>query len=199
MLTYDVMEPTFADRETWSLPQVLRHRVETNGDSIYLDVPFEGVRYTYREMLELAQRVGSGLLGDGAERGDRVLIMAPNCSQYILTWFGTAFSGLIEVPINTAYRGAFLEHQVRTVGPTAAVIHADYAERFVESQEACKTIRRFYLLGPDDAREVAAKTLQAAGWESAPFEALTSARKVALQEPGPREQASVFFTSGTTG
>ena len=34
-------------------------------------------------------------------------------------------AGLVEVPINTAYRGSFLEHQVSTVAPTAAVIEVE--------------------------------------------------------------------------
>src|SRR4051794_8714965 len=112
--TYRDLRPTFADRETWSLPWILRHRAATHGDRTYLDVPGEGLRLTFAETLARAEAIASGLLAGGGEPGDRVLIMAPNRSEVILGWFGAALAGMVEVPINTAYSGSFLEHQVGT-------------------------------------------------------------------------------------
>lgn len=41
--------------------------------------------------------------------------MRANSSQFVRTWIGTATSGLVEVPINTAYEHDFLAHQVRSM------------------------------------------------------------------------------------
>jgi crotonobetaine/carnitine-CoA ligase len=195
--TYQDLAPTFDDRTAWTTPHVLRQRAETHGDRIYLDCPEEGLTWTYRETLTAAERIGSKLLASGGEPGDRVLIMLPNSSMFIRTWLGSAMAGMVEVPINNAYRGQFLEHQTSTVEPRFAVVDAEYAERFVESQEACSTIERFWVAGPDQAAGVA--TLRAAGWEVAAWDDLEDSEIGELPEVRPQDLASIFFTSGTTG
>src|SRR3954447_24453760 len=112
--TYRDLRPTFEDPAAWSLPWILRRRAATHGARAYLDVPGEDLVLTYAETLRRAEAVASGLLTLGGAPGDRVLIMAPNRSEVILSWFGAALAGMVEVPINTAYAGSFLEHQVRT-------------------------------------------------------------------------------------
>ncbi|MFZ4515118.1 MAG: AMP-binding protein [Acidimicrobiia bacterium] len=198
-MTYRDQRNVFAERSDWNLPHVLRTRAQSHADQVYLDVPFENVRYSYAETLAIAERIGSGLLADGCVAGDRILIMAPNGSAYILGWFGSALAGMAEVPINNAYRGAFLEHQVRTTAPAAAIIHTDYVERFVESADACRCIQRFYLVGAAEAIAPAAAQLAQAGFAAGPFSALLDAPAGPLPSPRMQDLASVFFTSGTTG
>ena len=202
--TFDQYRPTFADRRSWNAPDVLRHRAQTHGDRIYLDVPSEGVAYSYAETLELAESVAGGLLAAGAVPGDRLLIMLPNCSAYVLAWLGSSLAAMVEVPINTAYRGTFLEHQASTVAPTLALIHPDYAPRFAESAEAVATVQRFYLAGGEaDARAAAAATLSHAGFGVSDWEELLqpAAHRTGAELPQVRHSdlASIFFTSGTTG
>ena len=200
MKTYGSLLTTFDDPATWDLPRVLRHRATTHGDRVYLDVPTEGLVLTYAEVLDRAETVARSLLAV-AEPGDRVLLMAANSSAYVLTWFGSALAGMVEVPINTAYRGAFLEHQVGTVAPRVALIDAEHAERFVESRDACSAIERFYVLG-DDAEVAQARELLADhGWPSEPFAALLAPAggPTGLPDVAASDLAAVFFTSGTTG
>lgn len=199
MQTYTDQRNVFPDRNDWTLPNVLRTRTAQAPDKVCLDIPFQGVRYTYAETLDLAERIGSGLLTAGGQPGDRVLIMSPNCDAYLLGWYGAALAGMAEVPINNSYRGAFLEHQVRTTAPSAAILHTDYAERFVESREACASIARIYLVGDNADIEQASAVLAGAGYAVAAFDSLRSAEKVELPTPRTQDLASVFFTSGTTG
>ena len=147
---YDEYAPSDADRTDWSSPQVLRDRAERHPDKVYLDVPWAGESFTYGETLELAERVGSAMAAKGAAPGDRVLIMIPNSSAYILGWLGSAMAGLAEVPINTAYRGSFLAHQVRTTEPVLAVIAPAYVERFLDVPDAVASVSHFWLVGGDD-------------------------------------------------
>lgn len=191
--------PTDAEQGDWTLPKVLRSRAARTPDKVYMSAPTWDVRLTYAQMLDLAERIGSAFLTRGHLPGDRLVLMMPNHPDYIHAWFGSALAGMVEVPINTAYRGVFLEHQVRTVEPSAAVIVPEYAERFVESRQECRSIRRFYLVG--DTTEVAEAIVQltAAGFEAEPFEALKSADVVELPDPDYRDLGGIFFTSGTTG
>lgn len=202
--SYNQYRPTFTDRHRWNSPDVLRNRAATHGERTYLDVPSTGETYTYAETLELAERVARNLLGAGAIPGDRLLIMLPNCSAYILAWLGSSLARMAKVPINTAYRGSFLEHQARTVSPRMALIDPAFAERFAESAEAVRAVERFYLAGGTaDERALASGTLRDAGfavsgWEEL-LEEVPTGGAVDLPPVRHSDLGSVFFTSGTTG
>ncbi|WP_420620018.1 AMP-binding protein [Candidatus Poriferisocius sp.] len=196
---YDEYSPTYPDRASWSSPRVLRDRAARHPDRTYLDVPWSGESYTFAETLDLAERVGSGMLAAGAQPGDRVLIMIPNCSAYILAWLGSSVAGLVEVPINTAYRGSFLAHQVRTTEPVLAVIAPEFVERIVDVPDAVTSIRHYFVVGDDAAVAAGISQLEAAGYEASQWASLLTAARAELPDVEARDLASVFFTSGTTG
>ena len=196
--TYRDLRPTFAEQAKWNLPWILRHRAETHGDRTYLDAPAEGLRLTYAETLDQARAVACGLLARG-DPGDRVLVMSSNRSEVILAWFGASLAGMVEVPINTAYSGSFLEHQVRTTRPRVAVIEHGFAERFVERGNAYASLERFHVLGSESERDPAIAALRAAGYEAEPWDDLSAHEPVELPEVTAEQLASIFFTSGTTG
>jgi len=199
MRTYRDLRLTYPDRATWTLPAVLRDRAATHAEAVYLDVPDEGKTLTYAATLDLAERVGGALLADGCAPGDRVLIMAANGLEYLLAWFGAAVAGLVEVPINTAYRGTFLEHQVRTVDARAAVVDPEYVEHLLDL-EVTRRIRAFYVTGDGPAAAAAVAALRDSGLAAAPFAALTAAdRPVELPAVAASDLAAILFTSGTTG
>ncbi len=196
---YEQLPPTFPDRRDWSVPTILRERARTHADAVYLDVPDAGVRMTFGETLASAERIATALLAAGGKAGDRVLIMAPNCTEYILAWYGTACAGMAEVPINTAYVGSFLEHQVRTVAPRVGVIAPEFAERFVGGEGAYASIERFYVLGGGADTDAAIALLGGAGYGAAPFTELAAGAAAELPEVRYTDLGAVFFTSGTTG
>jgi len=199
MRIYRDLHPTFSDRACWNLPWILRERARTHGDRPYLDVPFQGHRSTYAETLGTAEAVAAALLADGGEPGDRVVLMMPNCAEVILTWFGCALAGMVEVPINTAYCGTFLEHQVRTAQPRVAVVDAALAERFLDGVDAFASIERFYVTGSECDRADALATMRRAGFDARRWEELLEGGDAELPEVRSHDLASIFFTSGTTG
>tara|TARA_B100001996_G_scaffold115149_1_gene87147 strand:- start:1386 stop:3050 length:1665 start_codon:yes stop_codon:yes gene_type:complete len=196
---YDEYAPTFPSRLDWSSPTVLRERVRRHPEKTYLEVPWANESYTYAETLDTAERVGSGMLAAGATLGDRVLIMIPNCSAYIFAWLGSSISGLVEVPINTAYRGAFLAHQVSTTTPSIAVISPEYVERIHDVSESFETVKHFFLVGDDDEIEKALPALHEMNKSASSWKDLLSSAKVPLPNVKHSDLGSIFFTSGTTG
>jgi crotonobetaine/carnitine-CoA ligase len=199
-ITYDEFMPTIADRREWTLPHILALRASSHRDSIYLDMPDAGLSYTFGEVYDIAVAIGSGLLTRGHEPGDRIVIMLPNRPEYIFGWLGAGIAGMAEVPINNAYQGSFFEHQIGTVAPTGAITDVSFAERFVESAQACSSIRNIFVVGDDQVQ--LAKTIRKltdAGYMAEPFSALLASRPAELPKVHARDLASVFFTSGTTG
>jgi crotonobetaine/carnitine-CoA ligase len=196
--TYTGLTVPFTDPNDWTLAKVLRQQAAARPDAIYLDAPEEGQTWTYAEVLRLSENVAQSLLHAGAERGDRVLIQAVNSSQLLFTWFAAALSGMVEVPINTAYEFDFLSHQIRTADPRTAVIDDVFAQRFADIADDCTGIKTFWVIDTGEL-DGALKTLRDRGWAAEPFESLTAGADVELIEPGARELGAIFFTSGTTG
>jgi carnitine-CoA ligase len=178
---------------------VLRKRAKSHGDRVFLEFPETGESYSFSQTLRLSEYVAGNLLRAGAEPGDRVLVMAPNCTGYVFAWFGANLAGMVEVPINNAYRGSYLEHQVKMTAPRLAIIHSEFADRFIESREACGSILGFYILGGAKDTTDAIARLSRAGWKAEPFSALLNENTIDLPSGAAGRLANIFFTSGTTG
>jgi crotonobetaine/carnitine-CoA ligase len=148
-------------------------------------------------MLEVASRIGSGLLRRGHRKGDRLAIILDNRPEYILAWMGAAMAGIAEVPVNTAYRGTFLAHQIATVAPSAVVLSSDVVERILELGDAGSSIDKVYVVGDLSADDV--DRLKEIGIGAEEFSVLLRADPEPLPAVDAKDLASVFFTSGTTG
>ena len=195
---YRDLKPVFTDRRDWTLPTVLRHWARRQPEAEWLYTPEENASFTYGQMLATAEDVARHLLAAGAEKGDRVVVVAANSSRFVHTWFGCSFAGQVFVPINTAYTGEFLAHQVRTVGPRFAVVDDVFAERFVQIERDARTIERFWVIDTGRAQE-ALSALTAAGWDARPWDELRTGGDATLPTVEPSDLAAVLFTSGTTG
>jgi len=184
--------------ERWSLATVLRAHVAERPHATVLVCPEEGEEWTYAEALRDAEAITGSWYAAGAQAGDRVLIMAVNSSQLVRSWFATAVSGLVEVPINTAYEGEFLRHQTQTVRPRWAVIDDVFAERFVAIAEHARDVERFWVIDTGQV-DKAVSLLRGNGWRADRWDDLVTAEPLVLPDPAPTSLASIFFTSGTTG
>ena len=85
-------------------------------DSLALVSRHQGIYLTWAELNEQANRIISGLLERGFQKGDRIGIWAPNCAEWVVTQFATAKAGLILVTINPAYRLSEVEYALNKVG-----------------------------------------------------------------------------------
>ena len=173
MRTYTDLVPAFADQGDWTLSTVLRHHADRRPDAVFLDLPEEGLTLTYAESLAQAESIADRLAEAGAAPGDRVLVMAANSSQFLRTWLGTGVGGTIEVPINTAYEGMFLEHQMTVAAPRWAVIDDVQAAKFPAVGDPARVIEKFWVVDTG-SRDEAIATLTGAGWAAAPWEELAA-------------------------
>lgn len=55
-------------------------------------------RWTYGELDDAVRRVAAGLLAEGFEPGERLMIRMPNTSDYALMFFGALAAGLVPLP-----------------------------------------------------------------------------------------------------
>jgi len=90
--------------------------VARHGANEALVVPFQNVRWTYRELGARVDATARALIALGVERGDRVGIWSTNRVEWTLTQFATSKLGAILVNINPAYRAAELEYALNQSG-----------------------------------------------------------------------------------
>ena len=84
-------------------------------------VIYLGTRYTYRKLKDLAESFAAGLLDNGLQSGQRVVIYVPNSIQWVVAWLGIQRAGGVCVPITPIYTPQDLEYIVNDSGAEAIV------------------------------------------------------------------------------
>ncbi|GGO75005.1 AMP-binding protein [Nocardioides deserti] len=197
--TYDDLEPTDPDWTRWTGAHVIRHQARKRGDEVFLIAPEEERELTFAQVEDLADRTAGGLRQAGATPGDRVVIMARNSSAFVVSWFATAVGDLVEAPVNTAYEGEFLRHQVQLVDARWVILDDEFADRFVALRDSLTDVEGFWVIDSVGDVASAVERLRAAGWRAEPWDALPTSERLDGPEPDARDLTAVFFTSGTTG
>jgi acyl-CoA synthetase (AMP-forming)/AMP-acid ligase II/acyl carrier protein len=95
---------------------VLVHQADRQPDAIhahfYADEG-DGGTLTYRELMNGARRVASGLIREGVQPGESVALMLPSGRDYFLTFFGSLLIGAVPVPVYPPARLAQLDAHLR--------------------------------------------------------------------------------------
>ena len=167
-------------------------------DSLALVSRHQGICWTWAELDEQADRIISGLLERGFQKGDRIGIWAPNCAEWVVTQFATAKAGLILVTINPAYRLSEVEYALNKVGCVGLITAvsfktSDYVGMLRELGPAkLPNLRLMVTLG--EAAHEGFVTWADLG--IAPDAARLAAVAATLDRNDP---INIQFTSGTTG
>jgi acyl-coenzyme A synthetase/AMP-(fatty) acid ligase len=85
---------------------------------------FNGMRVTYRQLDDAANRAGWALRAAGCRSGDRVLVAIPDSPQCVAALFGALKIGAVIVPISVDVRAEDLESYVAEIEPTLIIAHA---------------------------------------------------------------------------
>jgi crotonobetaine/carnitine-CoA ligase len=183
--------PTRAD---CVLRDLLRARAEAEPDRVFA-VFADGDEWTFRETAERSWRCAGGYLQLGLEQREPLAAWLPNGKDALVAWFGAAAAGLTYVPLNTAYRGALLEHAMNVLRTRVLVAHAGLLDRLVGLE--LPHLERLVVVG--DAGKMPEELPPALAW------AEVSAASGVVSEPELREPVEpwdehmVMFTGGTTG
>ena len=88
----------------------------------------EGVRRTYRELNDRANRLANTMKGLGVTHGDRVGILALNEPEYYDMYFGLGKIGAILVPINHRLAGPEIQYILSDCEAKVLVFGREFAE-----------------------------------------------------------------------
>jgi fatty-acyl-CoA synthase len=147
----------------------------------------QGLRYTYAEFNHAVDRLASGMLRTGLQRGDRVGVWGPNLAEWVLTQYATAKLGVVLVNINPAYRTSELKYALgqsgcRWVLATPKMKDSDFGAMVEAVRAELPTLERAVFFGTPEWEELAGADVAALP------------RDLDFDDP-----INIQYTSGTTG
>jgi fatty-acyl-CoA synthase len=120
----------------------------------------QGLRYTYAEFNHAVDRLASGMLASGLQKGDRVGVWGPNLAEWVLTQYATAKLGVVLVNINPAYRTSELQFALGQSGcrwllATPEMKGSDFAAMADEVRSQLPSLERSVFFGTPEWEELA--------------------------------------------
>jgi long-chain acyl-CoA synthetase len=167
-------------------------------------VVYEQDRATYDGWARATLALAAELQAQGVKKGDRVALVMRNLPEWPVCFFAAVITGAIITPLNAWWTGPELEYGLRDSGSKVAILDAERYERLTEHLPNCPDLKRVYV-----ARETSPGMLDdIANPKVTRLEAVIGAvndwgklpEGVVPQTPiDPDDDASIFYTSGTTG
>ena len=182
--------------EDRTVGRILAYTAQRLGDQPLI-IEAGGDTISYRQMDERANRIAHGLAALGIEHQDPVAFMMPDGIDLAALWCGLARRGAAEVPINLAYRGAFLSRIANDSTARTIVIDAQFLDRLAAVADELTELERCIVY----RGEIEAVPQQIADrFEVLTFDS-TISNDASRFEGGPafHDMIGIMYTSGTTG
>jgi crotonobetaine/carnitine-CoA ligase len=172
-----------------TLPGLLDARAQERPDQVFLYV--DDVPLTYGALRSRSLSAANRLVELGVGPGDAVAVLMENCPEYLDVLFATMRLGGLYVPVNTAFRGDFLSHQLRDSRTKVVVVDADLLPRVEEVAADLPELRVVLVRKGSGA---------IAGVDVLPVETLADRDPTPVPHlPAWNDLCALFYTSGTTG
>ncbi len=187
---------------TWkNAPPTLREVFlagRAHGDKVFLVLDDE--RVTFEDFARATLRLAAQLMADGVKKGDRIAIVMRNLPEWPVAFFAASLCGAIVTPLNAWWTGAELEYGLADSGCKILLCDAERLARIAPHLPDLPALERIYVtrateepLG--DPREVRLESIigGSESWGALADRALPAVDLV------PEDDATIFYTSGTTG
>ncbi|MEW6142803.1 MAG: AMP-binding protein [Chloroflexota bacterium] len=144
--------------------------------------------WTWRQFSDRVNRLANALLGLGLTKGERVAILAENCSEYVEFLFAIASAGLIGVCLNYRLTTAQIIRILKECEPRAMLVQSGYLNMVEPIRNSVASIEAVIGLG--------AKHGLALDYEATLARHDTHEPDVSVNEEDP---FLIQYTTGTTG
>ena len=168
-------------RSIWELSAV-------HGDKDYL--VYEDERFTYGEIHRQVRVLAHYLASHGVGRHDRVAVSMRNYPEWVVSYWATVSLGAALVGMNAWWTPSEMEYALKDSEPKVLIVDGERLERLLQIENAPA-------LHVVVARHSGSIPSTAVRWEDALAGADTGSLPVAEIEP--EDDATIFYTSGTTG
>ncbi len=175
----------------------LAQAIRAHGDRVF--TIYQDERVTYEANWRATTQLANRLWAMGVRKGDRVAIAMRNLPEWPVAFFAAASLGAIVVPLNAWWVGEELEYGLSDSGTKVAILDGQRHERLLPHYDNLPDLERVIVArARDPIEEPKFSRLEVligtphdwAGLDDMPLP------DVAV---GPEDDATIFYTSGTTG
>ena len=156
---------------------------------------FKDEKVTYEQLDLLSNQFAHGFKDMGLQKDDKIAIMMKNHPNYLYVWFGSSKLGIVEVPINTAYKGDLLKHIINNSDSRLLVIDSSFLDRLLIIKDDLPKLERIICFGEVDKEISKSLPVPVSPIEDF-FEYSSDPVEVDIS---PADPAAIIYTSGTTG
>jgi long-chain acyl-CoA synthetase len=183
-----------------NLPPSLRSVVEASrahGERIFL--VYEDERVSFEAFHRAVAALAAELARQGVAKGDRVAVVMRNIPEWVVAFYAAAALGAVVTPLNAWWTGPELEYGLTDSGAKVALMDAERYERLTEHLPNCPDLARVYVCRAREeiAHPLVTKLEDVIGAPEVYGELADGPLPPA--EIGPDDDATIFYTSGTTG
>ena len=196
---------------TWkNAPPSLRAIIDMSlghGDAVFL--VYEDERTTFAEHYRIACTLAHRLRSTfGVEQGDRVAIIMRNLPEWIMAFWAATLAGAIVVPLNAWWSGEELRYGLEDSGSKVAFVDTERAGRIRPVLDGLSDLRAVIVADEHRTEPTAPLTVSGSPEGSPsvpewPFALALGTVDEAASPPeltiDPEDDATIFYTSGTTG
>jgi fatty-acyl-CoA synthase len=149
---------------------------------------FREQRLTYAEADAEANRIGQALVAAGLEVGDRVSLLAKNCLESLLLFYGASKAGVVPVPLNYRLAPPEWAYIVKDSGAQLLIATEELARALEPVRPELDGVKRWVAIGGE-----------LAGWER--WQEFAGSARPVRPERVVTEDSDLYqmYTSGTTG
>lgn len=148
-----------------------------------------GDGFTAEEILARSRKFAGAVAGL-VPRGERVVIMLGNRPEFLWSFFGSVYGGIVPVPLNISLKGPMLEHVLKQVEPALVIVERGTEQAMRDSLARTGGAALLWRVdGPltDDGNPATFAELMAQSADGT------------YAESAAAELAMIMYTSGTTG
>lgn len=169
-----------------TIKELISGQAKSKPDKVFMY--YKDMTKTLRELDDISNRIGNGLLSLGIQKGDRVTMLIPNRPEFIYAWFALMKIGAVMVPVNTQFKPDEIKYIISNSEARTLITTGLFQDTVIKIRGELPQLQHIIVIDPKDKAGII------------PFEDVVSGNP---SEPavavGEYDYASFIYTSGTTG